>query len=333
MALFKTTAQLKEYLSVDSNTAFDTLLPFIKEAEQQYIIPLIGQTLYDAINTAYNDNTISGDNLTLLPYIQRPLAYYAQLLSISALTVTMGDMGIREHVSENTVSAPRWKEEKLQLDALTKADRYADILLKYLEDNATISKYASWFSNSTLNTAMSGVIVYKTSIASQYIPINDSRRLFLKLKPFITKAESVVPKLISKAEYDALVAAIQTGGTLDEKWVDLLQVLYPYICKLALYMAMPMLRVSLVDGGLFLYSYTDQLRDKIATDKDLIEYRKSLIDPPFGYKADEAELIQFMIDNVGTYTNYAASNAYTGRPDPGPSWIPDNNTDDKHFSV
>lgn len=333
MALFKTTAQLKDYLSVDINTKFASLLPFITEAEQQFIIPLIGQTLYDLVNTEYNANTLSADNTALLPYIQRPLAYYAQLLSISSLTVTFGDRGIREHLSPESATAPRWKEEKLQLDALTKGDRYADLLLKFLEDNATDSKYASWYDDSTLNTKMSGVIVYKTSIATQYIPINESRRLFLKLKPFIKKAEGIVPKIISKTEYDALVGAIQTPGTLDEKWVNLLQKLYPYICKIALYMAMPMLRVSLVDGGLFLYSNTDLLRLQPASASDVSELRKSLKEAPFGYDSDEQELIQFMIDNVATYTLYAASNAYTGRPDPGPMFIPDNNIDNKYFSV
>lgn len=67
MALFKTTAQLKDYLSVDINTKFATMLPFITEAEQQFIIPLIGQTLYDLVNTQYNGDTLDADNNALLP--------------------------------------------------------------------------------------------------------------------------------------------------------------------------------------------------------------------------------------------------------------------------
>lgn len=336
MALFKTTAQLKDYLSVDINTKFATMLPFITEAEQQFIIPLIGQTLYDLVNTQYNGDTLDADNNALLPYIQRPLAYYAQLLSISSLTVTFGDRGIREHLSQDSATAPRWKEEKLQLDALIKGDRYADLLLKFLEDNAADDKYVSWFESTTLNTKLSGAIVYSTAIASTYTPISESRRIFLRMKQAIKDIErTYIPRIISKTEYAQLVSKIQdqANTALTSKETDLISKLEPLISRYALYKTIPYMSVGIgPNGGIFNYSGVDSLRyvGQYATEADIKRILSSLKED---FERDEQELTQFMIDNADTYTLYKASNAYTGRPDPGPMFIPDNDITNKYFSV
>lgn len=340
MSLFKTTLELKDYIAIDANTSFKTLLPYVKEAEQQFIIPIIGQALFDEINAQYNSvpPTLSADNTSLLPYIQKPLAYYAQLLGLNELSVVFGDMGTRDHNStDHSSPAPRWKQEKLEMQLLTKGDRQSDILLSYLEAKASASKYPSWFSDISLNTKMSGVIVYNTVIASKYIDINESRRIFLRLKKYIKDVErSIIKKLVGASQYDLLVNQLQTLSSIPLTSTNLLEKLEPIISKRALFIALPLMRIAKGEnGGLFIYSGTDDLfkLGQYASELDVKGYQKALQHGDFGYESDEQELKQFIDDNIESYPEIKASTAHTSKAVPGPTYVPINSDDFKHFSV
>lgn len=339
MSLFKTTAELKQHISIDVNMAFASMAPFITDAEIQYIIPIIGQPLYDQINGQYNGAGLDANNLLLMPYIQKPLAYYAQLLSLNEIAVSVGDQGIRENTQgDYSMPAPRWKQEKLELQIMSKADRQADTLLEYLETNATVAIYPLWFSNAVLNTKMSGVIVYNTTIASKYIEINKSRRIFLRLKKYIKDIEgSIIKKLIGAAQYDLLVTHLKAGGVaVTANEASLIALLEPIISKRALYTALPLMRVTIGDnGGLFLFSGIDDLfkLGQYAAESEIKAIQKNLREPDFGYESDEQELKQFINDNIANYPLIAASTAYTSKADPGPTYAPVNDPLNKHFSV
>ncbi len=334
MSLITTIAELKQYIALDANTKMATLQPFINEAEQGYIVPLRGQEFYDEILLAYttangNVEALTEEQQALFPYIQRPLAYYTQLLSIIQLSSSFGDRGVRIHTGdENSMVAPRWQHEKLQFQALKNGDIHADKLLKYLEDHA--ADFETW-ADSTANTKKSGVLVYSTAIASRFIQINDSRRVYLKLFQTIKDIEArFAKKLVGKDQYDALVTALQAGSVTTAQQ-NLLEKLYPIICKRALYMQLPFMRISINENGVFVYSGLDELHKYFATDADIKILRQQLIDGELGYLADELELKQFIEDNINDYPLIEASEAYTVQPDPGPTFKPNNDPNNKHF--
>lgn len=335
MSLFKTMIEVKLNINADVNMAFATMAPYITDAEKLYIIPLIGQELFDLIDGEYNGNTLSPDNTALLPYIQKPLAYYAQLLSINELSVTFGDRGIRDNnTTQDSMPAPRWKQEKLELQLLTKGDRHADKLLKYLEANATSSKYALWFDDVTLNTRMSGTILYSTAKASEYIDINNSRRIYLRLRKFILDIEKTnIKKLVGKDQYDELLTQLKADTVSDANKI-LIGYLEPIIAKRALYRALPQMRVSLVDtGGIFLYSGTDEIFKQFAQSDDIEDYQEELKCGDSGFESDEQQYQEFLTDNIDDYPLIKASSAYTSRPDPGPLYTPVNDPTNGFFSV
>ncbi|HEY3403888.1 MAG TPA: DUF6712 family protein [Ohtaekwangia sp.] len=346
MSLITSIAEFKKFIAIDDNAKMATLQPFIDEAEQLYIIPLLGQAFYDELLPLYLGSlpptdpivALSPTNAKLLPYIQRALAYYTQLLAIPHVTVTFGDMGVRQHRNESSDPAPRWKEEKLLFQALKNGDIHADKLLEFLETNATLTPtpvYGTWYSSSA-NTKNSGYIVYGTQVASRHININNSRRVFLQLRNKIREIETrSIPKLISQEQYAELVTQIKTD-TLTSANKDLIEKIEPIICKRALYMQLPFMRVQINEHGVFVYSGTDDIfkLGQLATDADVKILRAQLCDDKeFGYPADEATLHQFILDNIDDYPLIKASTVYTVPPVPGPTWGSLNDPCNKHFSV
>jgi hypothetical protein len=342
MSLITTIPEFKKYIAIDANTQMATLQPYIDEAEQLYVKDLLGQAFYDVYHPLYLGSVaetpvaLSAQNAALLPFIQRCLAYYTQLLAIPHLAVSFGDMGMRQHRAENSDAAPRWLIEKLQFNALKNGDLHADKLLAFLEANASAiaGNYEQWFGSSA-NTKMSGYIVYSAAIASKHIAINNSRRVYLQLRNKIRDIETrSIPKLIGQAQYDDLVVDIK-AGTVSAEYATLIEKLEPIIAKRALYMQLPFMRVQVNENGVMVYSGSDELIKpaQLATDADIKILRAHLMEEKeFGYLADEDALRQFILDNIEDYPLIKASTAYTVQPDPGPTWDTLNDPDNKFFA-
>lgn len=344
MPLITTISELKKYINIDANMRWASIEPYVKEAEQLYIVPLLGKAFYDqylplyTASVAPSPTPLSADNAALLPYIQRTLAFYTQLKAIPQLATSFGDLGLRQHLSENSTTAAIKVEDRLLLNALVSGDTHADALLTFLEENATVSKYGLWFS-SAANTRMSGLIVYGTGIAQKHIDISNSRRMFLQLLPYIKKIEEkYVPKLVGADQYDELVTQLQTGGAGIPTAANLalIEKIEPIIAKRVLFMRLPYLRVSIAHDGLWLYSGANEVRSKdfLATDTLIKTLRLELSTGDLGYEKDEEELQQFINDNIDDYPLIEASSVYTVQPDPKElNWQPLNDPNNNHFAV
>lgn len=338
--LIKSTAELKKYIAIDVNTKFATFEPFVNDAEELHLLPLLGQAFFDELKDDYASASFVVDDISdanvkaLFPYVQRVIAYYAMYAAINQVGVNLGDLGIQQTMGESSQPAPLWKVEKLEFNAILNADTFADKLLAYLESKALSGgPFANWYS-STANTKLSGAIVYGTDVARKYIHINDSRRIFLFLKQHITEVESrIVPKLIGPTQYAKLVTELKANNTSTAEKA-LIAKLEPIIAKMALYIALPYMRVSVGREGFTMYSSTNGVVSKqIATEKELTPIMERLKGKPFGYQEDEEALKQFYIDNIADYPLIADTTLYTVQPDPGPTYKPENLEDNKHFSV
>ncbi len=343
MALIKTTDEVRRYIQVDANINFTTLKPSIDDAEELFIKDLLGE-FYSVLLADYTDHTdakgidigMNADNLLILPFVQRSLTYYTLYLSIENLGVNIGDDGIQQSFGQNSQPAPKWKIVELKSSYITKADRFAEKLLEYLEENASASKYDTWYTDIDANTAMSGSILYSTKSASRYIDINESRRLFLRLKKYVKDIEgSSIQRMICADQYHELVTQLK-AGSLTTKNKALIEKLEPYIAKKALYDAVPFLAISVTTEGLSLLSVVDSLITQdpagYREEKQITKLQLAMKVGDAGYQVAEDGIKAFIIQNIADYPLIAASPCYSATPVPR-KYIPDNKHSNKHVSV
>ena len=340
MSFFKTTEEFAKYVPVDVNMHFENLSAAIAEADHLYIKALLGD-LHDVLLTDYTSNnnveaginTMTADNQALLPHVQRALAYYAAYQMVEHVGVMVGSAGIQQVNGRDSQPAPRWKVRDLQLKYINNADRFADELLSYLEDNASGTKYQEWFTDADANTRLSGYIVYSTGIASKYIDINNSRRLFLRLKKRIKHIEeNQIKRLICTDQHAALIAQI-AANNLTAANEALIEIIEPIIAKKALYLSLPSIRVNVSNEGLHLLSSTDSItRQDQASHDDIKWLMKDLRENEFGFLADEDRLTKFLQDNINDYPLIRDSECYTANAVPR-KWVADNDCNNKHFSI
>lgn len=338
MALITTIAEIKKYLAIDANTKIATMQPFIDEAEILFIIPLLDQAFYDELIADYDPvlSNMTADNQAVMPFIQRAESYYMAFLAINQIGINFGDMGVQQQRVENSEPAPLWKVGNLKMNYIKSADIHSEKLLEFLELNATVSKYNAWY-ESDANTRTQGFMVYNTTIASLYTDIDGSRLIFLRMKKRIVKVEQeYISKIICQDQYDELVIQIKSDSITATNQL-LIDKIRPLVSKYALYLTLPSIRVTISAQGITLYSSTDGFtRNEIAQvvrKDEMKQLMDSLRIEPFGFEADERELRQFFEDNIDDYPLIKASPCHTIETEPGPTWQPENNADNKHFIV
>lgn len=132
--LLKTIAEVKAVLRI-SNLDDDSTLPDIESAEQTYIIPAIGQDLYDALNAGYNADPVDlvQIEMDLLKKIQKPLAAFAYLDDIGIIHAQITNAGIRRTSTDNMPSAFRWEVDGVKDALANRAYQGMESLLQYLE--------------------------------------------------------------------------------------------------------------------------------------------------------------------------------------------------------
>lgn len=347
MSLIRTTDELVLYIAVDVNLEFQKMKPAIEIAEHDLVKPLLGNEFYNELHAAYlltPGIALSAELAAVLPYVQKTLSNYAAFYAVEELGVSVGDAGIQQQSSANSQPAPAWKVKDLKLKYINTGDRAADLLLEFLEYAAVIPDggveadrvYKKWY-DSTANTANSGCIVYKTSIANKYIDILDSRRLFLRLKKRIKEIETgVIKRIICKEQYEELLEQLTGIEELSEPNKLLIAMLEPIISKRALYVTIPMLPVIITADGLFLQTSNDSVIQKLqAGIQEKAAYQEQLKDAEdIGYLADEAKLHEFIKANIADYPLISESPCWTAEvSDTNEKWRVDNDPCNKHFSV
>ena len=255
--LFKTVDDIRVYLPIHKNMSFDSIKPFVESAELEYIKPLLGTTLYDALVASYN-GTIAPPYTALLPYVQRPLAYYALHSAMPFLTVTLSDMGVQEQQSRDGSSAParQFAIEKLHKQYIGTADLFAEQLLAFLEENS--GTYTTW-SNDTTKTK--SLFIENATVLSSIVGNVATRRLYLAIKPCIQQAmDALILPCCGEDLYDTYLTEF-AAGDLPEKELKYIR---KAVANYAMYLAYDFLPIQITADGLTVSSYTDGLNSKAA---------------------------------------------------------------------
>lgn len=101
----------KKFLAANSplpeNFDYTDIMPYVEISERIWVIPLIGQNLYDEINLQVKNNTLSDTNAALLTDggLWAYLSYATVLQSLPFLWIHISSVGLTQGFSDNSKSA------------------------------------------------------------------------------------------------------------------------------------------------------------------------------------------------------------------------------------
>ncbi|PKP20077.1 MAG: hypothetical protein CVU04_04700 [Bacteroidetes bacterium HGW-Bacteroidetes-20] len=183
--------EIRQFLPVNVNTNFDNLASAIYMSENKYILPLLGQKLFDTMVSFYNEATHSGDHIKikeeLLNLIQFSLIRIAYWHEFPVLSITLSDAGASDKAGENA-RLFKYQEENLKSSLKNTAFDVFDMILSLCESN---SEAFPLFAESPYMVNSAKTLIKKTSDFEKVFSINSSRLVFLKMRQYIQKIEQI----------------------------------------------------------------------------------------------------------------------------------------------
>lgn len=221
---------LKDILGGVQNEMFwSTWKPFVRQAEIDYLIPAIGEELYEELNTLVNQTTdeITGTptQKSLIERLRIALGYYTDMESLLSMLLVKGDGGIAVASPPNMQAPGKWMIIAKMAESRDKADRGMEGALQYLEQKKT--SFSVWVSSNNYTVSHGLFLSSAVEYTDYFPPIRGSRRLYLSLRGYIEKSERErIQPMLGLAFFNHLKAKLIAQNAV---WDEAEKVILPMI--------------------------------------------------------------------------------------------------------
>jgi hypothetical protein len=241
MPLITTISEVKDYVKVNFTNERSSL-PNMTRAEERFLLPILGQTLYNAVIAVPTASPVTDELITYCKYAVAPLAY---LLELPFIQTQLTDTGLRTAENENYTAAHKWEFEKIAA-ALEEDGCWAlERLIKYLYANA--STY-SWTPTDEYKIIFKHAEEFK-----KYFPLHQPFRTFENLRPLITQIQD---QYIITSIGETFFEELRTYAAADANTLKAILLLKKAVANLTIMRAVEVMSVRVTREG-----FTVQLSD------------------------------------------------------------------------
>ncbi len=179
MALLTTIAEWRRIMPMASEIELSSL-PKTDIAESKYLLPILGQALYDALQTAYTNNTMTTAQSKLLIYCQGIIGPHSIIRTLPLKQTLLSDAGLLVNENENNPRPFKWQYHEAITALYNIAYEHYELLITYLRANRTT--FTDWAS-SPYNAASVFHIIRDGDELREVLPIDMPHRCYWALKP------------------------------------------------------------------------------------------------------------------------------------------------------
>lgn len=209
-------------MALTSRQVFETYVPvnksftdstsiddFIIQAEENYLIPVIGQDLYDQLATTTSPNEAE---TSLLKLFNRAVSFTALWLYIPFGTVQISDSGFQIVSTTDRKNAFEWQVVKIEKATAKMGMAGIELLLRYLEKNID-----AWpaYKNSEARQRNNAYLLNSALAFNAVYNIDRSRLTYMCLLPLIMEVEDTRIRPLLGTYYTELIGKINNGGMTD----------------------------------------------------------------------------------------------------------------------
>lgn len=246
---------------INVSMAWAEMAPAIRQAVQEFVIPFVGESLYNDLAQKYNAGTVlSSAQAQSLEYLQDAAGWYAIYHILPTKASALSSVGVVQNGPEGGASpTSQWAYVTKRLAALNSADSAMDRLLSFLDKQvkAGVAYFDLW-KNDTSYSEKKSDFFRQVSDLDNYINIKRSFRSFISIIPYLKQVEGRYLKvLLCNTLYDAVLSASPTANNAK---------LIPYIREAVAYLgaaeALPHHRVVIDGDGFRFVSQTDGFEER-----------------------------------------------------------------------
>jgi hypothetical protein len=190
-------------------------LPDFDLAAQRFLVPIIGQELYDQLTAddAYPEDPLLAKCRSVLA----PLGY---LMELATIQTQITDSGLRTANTENLQSAHRWEYNEVKEHLADKGAYALENLLQYLfanKDSLTV------WTDSDQYTEMAKLIFVNGTDFCKYFRVLHPYRVWWELRPLISEVEDFYIKSAIGEEFFNELKELEDPSPAEKKVIDLIK--------------------------------------------------------------------------------------------------------------
>lgn len=240
MNLINTIAELMEYVDVNQNIEWTTLKRHVVKAENQVLLPIIGQAQYSLLLAALAA-TPSINELALIDKCRWVISSAAMWYALPALNVMVSDMGVVQNRSSESTAAPatQWSYREVRKNYLLDTQVFAEDLYRFLQ--AERANFTAWAGSSS-DSEYNELLLRNNKEIGRYLNTADSIRTYVGLVPFIRTATiSTIVPIVGQATVDAMQVSLTANSAISD--TVMLDYVRRALAWQALYDALPFINI------------------------------------------------------------------------------------------
>ena len=329
--LITTIQQFKTASSINVSNTIDPWLPYISEAEETFIIPVIGIAMYNAVialiaggirppqDAPVTEPDPGGEpgpgtepgaidlQLAFIEKLRRAEALYALYLGIDEMALSISSAGIQVIASDTHKPAPQYQIMNLKETYITRAHRQIDVALVFFESHKAVIEMDAM--------DPSPYFIRNAAEFQLQADIHSSRRVFLSLLPVIGSIEKkYISPTLSPLFFKDLKTKFQ-NSTIDEDEQIVIDMILPALSHLTMARALLEISIDMLDWGIFNNAANtfNSIATKAQVNNDKI---CRMIDANQRDGEAELKMLQEFLDNSASASKYAlyyASSTFVGK--------------------
>lgn len=309
MPLTKTIAHVKVALPKLVANQSD-LLPDFFNAEYKHIVPLIGQTFYDALVDAAEAETLDADETKVVQMIRKVVVGRAYFDEFGLYVVTFKNSGATQNVQGGTEPVRGWQANEAKSSLMKIANDATEVLLDFLFTNKDL--FPEWTA-STEYTKLASLLIRTGSEFTYNYTLYQPQRTFFIMKSVVADVQEMF--LEEAIGRDLLVYLRDKGDPVDgEK--EALRLLRKALAFYSVMKACEHFNVLFADYGFTILGEksmnTIEQQQNQVTDLRLLEMKLRACDVDGGAFLEKAR--SYLVD----YYSDGAVNAFKTEFDKGP---------------
>lgn len=216
-------------VAISTGLSWVRMAPLLAAAEEDFLRPLLGDVVMDEVIGIF-ENLLPPDRTeaesSVLRLARRAELNLALWANFDTLSVRISDQGFQRQESDSWRPAYKYQEDNLRRGFANAGFNSLDRLIDYLETH--LDEFPK-FAGSPAYTISQRSIVRNTADVQDIYDINNSRLVFLRLRPLLHQVEELcLQPVLGNKLYDALRAWLEDGETAldgetypDDKWEQL----------------------------------------------------------------------------------------------------------------
>jgi len=301
--------EFKKFLPVNVTFSFRSIAPAIALCERKYLIPLLGELLFNRLVCHYtaskpNSKKPVNELLTLCQFALVRLAFWQEY---DILSVSLSDKGAADNAGENRLY--RYQTEALKDNLKNEGFDQLDAVLEFCENHITALPE---FAQSPCHLSGENSFIKNTKDFNSIYYINASRLVFLKMKYFVATVEE-----LQLRHYfgNSFCLELLSADPTVEKYARILPAIKKFIVFMAIAEGIAELHQMPTDKGLIFQTTKanriSEVQNEPVSSEELQRIRKEYTQKAERYMGSVIDTLKAHPTDYPAYITFAGNNAPT----------------------